>query len=78
MIGFTLALLMRLGLLASIAWIVTLTQPLFTLFGHPFWGRDLVLIVRGLFLRFKGTMELRERLDGHVEHADGKPAHAVF
>src|SRR5690554_5725625 len=57
-IGLSLALLMRLVLLASIAWIVTLTQPLFSVLGHPISGRDLILIFGGLFLLFKGTTEL--------------------
>src|SRR5690554_475166 len=58
MIGLSLALIMRLGLLASIAWIVTLTAPLFTIFTLDFSGRDLILIFGGVFLLFKGTMEL--------------------
>ena len=78
MIGLTLALLMRLGLLASVAWIVTLTQPLFSLFGHAFSGRDLILIFGGLFLLFKGTMELHERLEGATQHKEANPVHAVF
>jgi CBS domain containing-hemolysin-like protein len=77
-IGLSLALLMRLALLASIAWIVTLTQPLFSVFGFPFSGRDLILIGGGLFLLFKGTMELHERLEGHHEVKEGKVVHAVF
>lgn len=53
MLGLTLALLMRLGLLASIAWVVTLTQPLFSVLGAEISGRDLILILGGLFLLFK-------------------------
>lgn len=64
-IGLGLALGMRLILLASIAWIVTLQENLFTVFGHGFSGRDLILIFGGLFLLFKGTVELHERLEGH-------------
>lgn len=64
-VGLGLALGMRFVLLASIAWIVTLQTDLFTLFGHGFSGRDLILIFGGLFLLFKGTMELHERLEGH-------------
>ena len=64
-IGLGLALGMRFVLLASIAWIVTLQTQLFSLFGHGFSGRDLILIFGGLFLLFKGTMELHERLEGH-------------
>lgn len=78
LIGLSLALIMRLGLLASIAWIVTLTQPLFNLGGLDFSGRDLILIFGGVFLLFKGTMELHERLEGSIGHKDKKVAHAVF
>ncbi|MYZ44621.1 TerC family protein [Schauerella aestuarii] len=79
MIGLSLALIMRLGLLASIAWVVTLTAPLFTLFGMDFSGRDLILIFGGLFLLFKGTMELHERLEGAADHVGTKRTqHAVF
>ncbi len=63
-IGLGLALGMRFVLLASIAWIVTLQTDLFSIFGHGFSGRDLILIFGGLFLLFKGTMELHERLEG--------------
>ena len=65
-IGLTLALVMRLGLLASISWIVTLTAPLFEVFDKSFSGRDLIMLFGGLFLLFKATMELHERLEGHV------------
>jgi len=78
LIGLSLALVMRLGLLASIAWIVTLTEPLFTLLTLEFSGRDLILIGGGVFLLFKGTMELHERLEGAMGHKEGKVAHAVF
>ncbi len=77
-VGLSLALLMRLALLASIAWIVTLTQPLFAVFGYPFSGRDLILIGGGLFLLFKGTMELHERLEPSHEARSSGPARAVF
>lgn len=77
-IGLSLALLMRLVLLASIAWIVTLTQPLFSVLGHPISGRDLILIFGGLFLLFKGTTELHERLEGHSKPKQANVAHAVF
>src|SRR5690606_24121567 len=64
MIGLSLALVMRLALLASISWLVTLTEPLFALFGHDFSGRDLILLGGGLFLLFKATLELYECLEG--------------
>ncbi|WP_286896342.1 TerC family protein [Achromobacter sp. UBA2119] len=79
LIGLTLALVMRLGLLASIAWVVTLTAPLFTVMGAEISGRDLILILGGLFLLFKGTMELHERVEGSASHDQAqKPQHAVF
>jgi CBS domain containing-hemolysin-like protein len=79
MIGLTLAMVMRLGLLASIAWVVTLTEPLFTLLGAEISGRDLILILGGLFLLFKGTMELHERVEGSAGHDAGhRQQHAVF
>lgn len=77
-IGLTLAMLMRLGLLASIAWVVTLTEPLFTVFGAEISGRDLILILGGVFLLFKGTMELHERVEGNAHHGSQKVQHAVF
>jgi len=78
-IGLTLAMLMRLGLLASIAWVVTLTEPLFTVLGAEISGRDLILIFGGVFLLFKGTMELHERVEGRAHGDTGaRPQHAVF
>lgn len=77
-IGLCLALLMRLVLLASIAWVVTLTQPLFHLFDHPFSGRDLILLFGGVFLLFKGTMELHERIENKPVHKEDNPVHAAF
>jgi CBS domain containing-hemolysin-like protein len=78
LIGLGLALFMRLALLASISWIVTLTEPLFTVLGVSVSGRDLILIVGGLFLLFKGTMELHERLEGAHGERKGNVVHAVF
>lgn len=77
-IGLCLALLMRLVLLAALAWIMKLTTPLFSVFDHAFSGRDLILLFGGLFLLFKGTMELHERLEGRDHEADGKKAFASF
>lgn len=62
--GLLLAMLMRLLLLASISWLVTLTNPLFTVRGLSFSARDLIMLVGGLFLLFKATVELNERLEG--------------
>ena len=76
--GLSLALFMRLALLASIAWIATLTQPLFTILGSEISWRDLILIIGGAFLLFKGTMELHERLEGHHGTRESTPNYAVF
>jgi CBS domain containing-hemolysin-like protein len=65
-IGLGLAVVMRLGLLSVVSWLVTLTTPLFTFFGHAFSGRDLILLFGGLFLLFKATTELHERLEGSM------------
>lgn len=77
-IGLSLALLMRLGLLTVMSWLIALTEPWITLFGHVFSGRDVILIVGGLFLLFKGTLELHERLDPRVQHASGSRMYAGF
>ncbi|PWB31823.1 hypothetical protein DCO48_15350 [Pseudomonas sp. SDI] len=77
-IGLSLALVMRLGLLASISWMVTLTAPLIDVFGKSFSGRDLIMLFGGVFLLFKATMELHERLEGHVTQASGTLRHAAF
>jgi predicted tellurium resistance membrane protein TerC len=61
--GIGLALIMRLILLGSIAFIVTLTAPLFTVFGHGISWRDLILIAGGLFLVWKSTKEIHHRVD---------------
>ena len=62
-IGIGLALILRLGLLGTIAIIVTLTEPLFTAFGHGFSWRDLILIGGGLFLVWKATKEIHHNVD---------------
>ena len=64
--GLGLALLMRLVLLAFMARLVMLTNPLFTLGGHGYSARDLILMAGGVFLLLKGTMELHDRLEGHA------------
>ncbi len=62
--GLMLALITRIALLASIAWMAKLTTPLFTLVGHGVSGRDLILILGGLFLLAKSTHEIHEKLEG--------------
>lgn len=76
--GLALALAMRLILLSTIAWVVSLTNPWFTLFNHSFTARDVILIVGGLFLLFKGTMELHARLEGAQHHENAGGRHAKF
>ncbi len=71
-IGLLLAMVMRIALLLSITWIMGLTKPLFGLFGHDFSGRDLILIVGGLFLLAKSTHELHQKLEGDQGHASAK------
>ena len=70
LIGLSLALIMRLALLSVISWMVTLTQPLFTAFNFTFSGRDLIMLLGGIFLLFKATTELHERLENR-QHDDG-------
>ncbi|VVD85927.1 TerC family protein [Pandoraea terrigena] len=60
--GIGLALIMRLGLLGTVAWIAKLTMPLFTMFGHGFSWRDLILVAGGLFLVWKATKEMHHHV----------------
>jgi predicted tellurium resistance membrane protein TerC len=71
-LGLLLAMFMRIGLLLSLAYIIRLTAPLITIFKHPISGRDLILIVGGLFLLAKSTYEIHERLEGEDGHSDVK------
>ncbi|MEB6565034.1 MULTISPECIES: transporter associated domain-containing protein [Acinetobacter] len=66
-IGLSLALFMRLGLLFAISWLVTLTEPLITIFDKTFSGRDLILLGGGLFLVYKAVGELHEKMEGKPE-----------
>jgi len=63
-IGLMAAMVMRILLLMSIAWIIRLTAPLFTVVNRSFSGRDLILVIGGLFLIFKATREIHEKLEG--------------
>jgi len=78
LIGLSLAMLMRLGLLSIVSWLVTLTTPLFSLGTLAFAGRDLILLTGGLFLLFKATVELHERLEGVTHVQSGSRAYAGF
>jgi len=66
-LGIGLALLMRLGLLGTVALIVRLTAPIFTAFGHDFSWRDLILIAGGAFLVWKATTEIHHHVSGEGE-----------
>src|SRR3989338_8113663 len=76
-VGLSLAMITRILLLASIAWIARLTAPLFAVFGHAVSGRDLILIGGGLFLIAKATFEIHERLEGEAPHVPGAAAASV-
>ncbi len=77
-IGLSLALVMRLGLLSAISWMVTLTKPLFSVAEFSFSGRDLILLFGGVFLLFKATMELHERLEGNTHQEGANRGYAKF
>lgn len=66
-IGIGLALVIRIALLFSISWIMTLKEPLFELFGQSFSGRDLILLGGGLFLIAKSTFEIHHKVEGDPE-----------
>jgi predicted tellurium resistance membrane protein TerC len=68
-IGIMLALVMRLALLGTVAWIARLTQPAFEVFGHGFSWRDLILLAGGLFLVWKATIEMHHHVSRDPEEA---------
>lgn len=76
-IGLSGALVMRVILLFSLSWIIGLTEPLFSVFGFPVSGRDLVLIIGGLFLIGKSTHEIHGSLEG-VEGHQSKRVYSTF
>jgi predicted tellurium resistance membrane protein TerC len=73
-VGLIGAMVMRILLLMSIAWIVRLTQPLFTVMNQGFSGRDLILATGGLFLIYKATHEIHDRLEGEEGHVSARVA----
>lgn len=78
-IGLSLALVMRLGLLSVISWLVTLTKPIVEFAGLSFSGRDLILLFGGLFLVYKAVTELHEKMEGKPEvKSTGSVAYASF
>ena len=74
-IGLFMAMFMRIGLLLVLAWIVGLVTPLFSVFGMEISGRDLILILGGLFLIWKSTTEIHQSMEGAEDHttASSKP-----
>lgn len=76
--GLGLALVMRLILLTMMSWLITLTDPILTLGSFGFSVRDLILIVGGVFLLFKATHELHERLEGKPENHNESQVYAGF
>ena len=73
-LGLLGALVTRVLLLMSLAWVIRLTAPLFTVIGHEISGRDLILILGGLFLIGKSTHEIHDKLEGEEGHASGRVA----
>lgn len=63
-VGLGLAMFMRIGLLLSLSWLIGLTQPLFEILNREFSGRDIIMLLGGLFLLAKSTFEIHEKLEG--------------
>lgn len=77
-IGLAGALVLRILLLASIAWIIKLKDPVFEVWDHPVSWRDIILIAGGLFLIYKATGEIHEEVEGRDEEAELKMGSAAF
>ena len=73
-LGLLGAMLTRIALLFSLAWIIRLTEPWFTIAGQEISGRDLILILGGLFLIGKSTYEIHDKLEGEEGHASKRVA----
>jgi predicted tellurium resistance membrane protein TerC len=71
-VGLSLAMFIRIGLLLSITWVMGLTAPLFTILGQEISGRDLILIIGGLFLIGKSTHEIHDKLEGEEGHGSAR------
>ncbi|MCC6315746.1 MAG: TerC family protein [Thermomicrobiales bacterium] len=68
-VGLSLAMILRIALLFSLEWMSNLTTPLFSVLGHDISGRDLIMLGGGLFLIYKATTEIHEKLEGEDAHA---------
>jgi predicted tellurium resistance membrane protein TerC len=73
-LGLMLAMGMRILLLLSITWVMSLTQPLFSIIGREISGRDLILLIGGLFLIGKSTHEIHDKLEGEEGHGSTRAA----
>jgi predicted tellurium resistance membrane protein TerC len=73
-LGLGLAMVTRIALLFSLTWLMSLTEPIFAVLEHPVSGRDLILIVGGLFLLGKSTLEIHDKLEGLEGHRSGGAA----
>ena len=73
-LGLIAAMVIRLALLFSLAWVIRLTAPLFSVFGEEISGRDIILLLGGLFLLGKSTYEIHDKLEGDEGHASAKVA----
>ncbi len=73
-VGLTLAMFMRIGLLLTLSWIIGLTAPILNILGNELSGRDIILIVGGLFLLGKSTSEIHELLEGDEGHKRSRTA----
>lgn len=71
-LGLGLALITRILLLLSLSWVMSLTAPLFNVLGHEISGRDLILLIGGLFLIYKATSEIHEKIEGENHDTDVK------
>jgi predicted tellurium resistance membrane protein TerC len=76
-LGLSLAVITRILLLLSLSWVITLTTPLFEVFGHGFSGRDLILLMGGLFLITKSTMEIHHKLEGEEGSQSTRAGHTL-
>jgi len=78
LVGLGLAMFIRVALLFSLTWLMGLTAPLFTVLRQEISGRDLILISGGLFLLWKSTMEIHEKLEGEEGHSVGSTVTVSF
>jgi predicted tellurium resistance membrane protein TerC len=74
LLGLGLAMIMRILLLFSIAWVIGLTAPLFTVLGQEISGRDIILLIGGLFLIAKSTHEIHQKLEGEEGRSSARVA----